>query len=370
MGAPTNAPHATAFSRLVSTLSEDSFFAFASGGAAPRDTLDAMAKRRHDAYMAVLSGIDALRMTTDCDRWIIDMTRTLATACPPVFFPMHEVLREKVTLEVGARGLRSLFSSKPSDKDVQRVKRLGTLAVRILRSVYAADGPIDAEEARTVAALIGALGLPEADGATLAAEPPKPVESLDVYGEIEAGIVRGLVRGAWHAAAADSLDPREESVVRAVGTKLGMTADAVEAARADVLARVETLRTTGLAAVEAIRFVLADAHDKLAERLATVAATLLIPRRYREEALAQIRHGAPIALAKRHASLAVEDRTTVLGMTWAAAISEDPTVSRKMLLRWRYDRFAADLGDDGARSREAMEDWLGESVAALTRALP
>ena len=42
---------------------------------------------------------------------------------------MSEVLAEKVTLEVGARGLRSLFSSKPSDKDVQRVKRLGSLAL-------------------------------------------------------------------------------------------------------------------------------------------------------------------------------------------------------------------------------------------------
>ena len=59
---------------------------------------------------------------------------------------MMDVVREKVTLEIGARGLRSLFSSKPSDKDVARVKRYGSLAVRVLRAVLAADGPLDAEE--------------------------------------------------------------------------------------------------------------------------------------------------------------------------------------------------------------------------------
>ena len=54
-----------------------------------------------------------------------------------------EVVREKVTLEIGARGLRSLFSSKPSDKEVARVKRYGSLAVRVLRAVLAADGELD-----------------------------------------------------------------------------------------------------------------------------------------------------------------------------------------------------------------------------------
>src|SRR5206468_9440409 len=115
----------------------------------------------------------------------------------------------KVTLEIGARGLRSLFSSKPSEKDTLRVKRLGTLAVRTLRAVCASDGPptkrLDAEEERTIAAVIGSLGLSKEDAAPLYKEAPIDVSKLDVYGEIESPIARALLRGAWMAAAWDAI---------------------------------------------------------------------------------------------------------------------------------------------------------------------
>src|SRR5262249_49695808 len=150
---------------------------------------------------------------------------------PPTWLPMSEVIREKVTLEAGARGLRSLFSSKPSDKDVQRVKRLGALAVRILRAVYASDGPVDAEEGRSLTALIASLGLPEADAAPLYSEVPQSMDALDVYGDVDPSIARGLVRGAWHAAVWDELDPREEKVVRTVATKLAIAQEDVDAMR-------------------------------------------------------------------------------------------------------------------------------------------
>src|SRR4029079_12208498 len=128
------------------------------------------------AYSAILAGHRLNTMSGEFDNWIVELTRAVAPIFPPTWMPMAEVIREKVTLEVGARGLRSLFSSKPSDKDVQRVKRLGTLAVRVLRAVIAADGPMDPEEARPVAGLVASFGLPDDLAQPLYAEAPIAVE--------------------------------------------------------------------------------------------------------------------------------------------------------------------------------------------------
>src|SRR5439155_22129257 len=112
-------------------------------------------------------------------------------------------------VEVGARGIRSLWASKPSDKDVQRVKRLGSLAVRVLRAVLASDGRIDGEEARIIASLIASLGLPDTNTQPLYTEAPIAIDRLDVYGEIDNAVSRALIRGAWLGAAMDAIDPRE-----------------------------------------------------------------------------------------------------------------------------------------------------------------
>jgi len=50
-----------------------------------------------------------------------------------------------LSLEHGARGVRSLFTSKPSDKDVARVRSRGGVAVRVVTSVLVAAGPLNAE---------------------------------------------------------------------------------------------------------------------------------------------------------------------------------------------------------------------------------
>jgi hypothetical protein len=65
-----------------------------------------------------------------------------------------------------------------------------------LRAVLAGDGNIDAEEARTLAALVESLGLPDADAAPLMTEEVMPVDRLDVYGEVDPEIARALLRGA------------------------------------------------------------------------------------------------------------------------------------------------------------------------------
>jgi tellurite resistance protein len=276
---------------------------------------------------------------------------------------MAEVIREKVTLEAGARGIRSLFSSKPSEKDVQRVKRLGTLAVRVLRAVFFADGALDSEEQRTLAGLVASFGLPDVDAQALFVEAPVPVEQLDVYGDLDPAIAKAVLRGAWLAAAWDQIDPREEHVIRVLANKLAFAAMDLEVLRNEAVQRIDTRRTAGLAAVDAVRFVLSDRMPGHGVTLAAKAGHLMVPRRYRDEALAQVGAGTKVTLAKRYPQLGHEDKSTVLGIAWAAAMYEDPSVARRALLRARHDRVAADLGEDGNKARHGIEDWIAEVLA-------
>jgi len=359
--APPSDAKTAVLGRLVSTLAEDAIFAL-SGGGGP-GVLEGLGKRRGEAYAAVLGGHRLNTMLGEFDNWVVELVRAAAPIHPPAWMPMADVIREKVTLEVGARGLRSLFSSKPSDKEVTRVKRLGTLAVRVLRAVFAADGPLDVEETRTIAGVIASLGLPDADGQALFHEAPVGVDQLDVYGDVEPGIAKALLRGAWLASAWDQIDPREEHVVRVLSNKLAFPAMDLEGLRNDAVQRVDTRRIAGLATVDAVRFVLSDRMPGHGVSLAAKAGTLMLPRRYREEALAQVGAGAKVTLAKRYGQLSAEDRVTALGIAWAAALYEDPSIARKALLRARHDRVAQDLGEDGMRSRQAIEEWVADVLA-------
>lgn len=350
-----------ALSRVLTALAEDAIFTLAAGGGPT--ALDPVGKRRGEAYSAILAGHALNSMMNQFDHWIVEMTRVVAPIAAPLWMPMGEVLREKVTLEGGAKGLRSFFSNKPSDKEVQRVKRLGTLAVRVLRSTFAADGALDAEEARTVAGLIGSLGLPPEDSNPLYGEAPVAVEQLDVYGEIEPAVAKAIVRGAWLAAAWDQIDPREEQIIRTVAQKVLVQPQEVEALRADSIARVDSRRVAGLAAVDAIRYVLMDRVPGNGVTIAAKAGQLMLPRRYRDEALAQIGHGAPVQLAKRYKDLGSDDKVAVLGLAWAAGLIEDPSISRRALLRARHDRVAQDLGEDGLKVRAQVDDWIADVMA-------
>jgi len=368
---PAREPDATieAFSQLVRALAEDAIFALAGSVDGGLSVLPALARRRADAYAATARGERAARMIDDYDAWLLELSRAMAPLAPPVWMPMGDLVAEKVTLEMGARGLRSLFSSKPSEKEVLRVKRLGTLAVRVLRTVLSADGNIDKEEARTIAAVIASLGLPDADAAPLFTEAPVPVESLDVYGEVEPRVAKALVSGAWLAAAWDTIDPREEEVLKKLAEKLAISAEDLELARADAVARVDARRVAGLATVDYVRYILADRVPGTGVPVAASAGMLMLPRRFREEALAQIGHGAPVTLARRYMNLPAEDRALVLGITWAAALHDDPSLGRQAILRARYDKIADDLAEDGARQRQTLTEWVTDVLSGALATL-
>lgn len=358
-----------ALERLVGVLGEDAIFVLASGARDPKDALEGLLQRRGVAYTAAVQGQPHTRMTSQFEAWEIDMTHAMAPVWPPSWMPMMDVVREKVTLEIGARGLRSLFSSKPSDKDVARVKRYGSLAVRVLRAVLAADASQDQEERTTVAAVIAALGLPEGDANALRTEAPVTPESLEVYGEMDQGVARAVVRGAWLAAAWDAIDPREEQVIRVVAQKMAIAPEENEQTRREAIERVDARRKVGAAAVDAVHYVLSDRCPGLGVQLAALTGRLMLPKRWREESLAPVGQGAPPALARRHAGLDREDRLAVLGAAWAAALVDNPTVGRRALLRARWERVAADLGEDDPAAREIVETWIGEALAGVARTL-
>jgi hypothetical protein len=363
-GSTSHEVPAEALSRLVGALAEDAMFAIA-GSPEGVSLLAPMSERRADSYSAIARGEHRPGMIDGFDPWVVEMARVMAPLAPPAWLPMGEVVAEKVTLEIGARGLRSLFSSKPSDKDIQRVKRLGTLAVRALRTVLAADGSIDAEEARTLGALIQSLGLPDTDAAPLFTEGVVPVDRLDFYGDVEPAIAKALLSGAWLAAAWDMIDPREEQVVRKLAQKLSLSAEEIESTRAEATARIDARRLAGLATVDYVRFMLIDRVPGPGVPLAARAGTLMLPRRFREEALAQIAHGAPVTLARRYMNLPEEDRNTVLAIAWAAALHDDPSLGRAALLRARYEKVAEDLAEDGTPERRAVSEWIDDVLSGV-----
>jgi len=359
----------SALDRLVVVLGEDAIYVLAGGSREAKDALESLVTRRGHAYAAAVQGQPLARMGTSFEAWMVEMARALAPVAPPPWIPMMDVVREKVTLELGARGLRSLFSSKPSEKDVARVKRYGTLAVRVLRAVMAADGQLDEEERTTIASVVASLGLPEADANALYAEEPVAPQSLDVYGELDPPIAAAIVRGAWLAAAWDQVDPREEQVIKVVAQKMGVGSDELEGGRKEALARIDLRRKTGLAAVDGIRYVLSDRCPGLGVVLAQLAGTIMLPRRWRGEGLAPLSLGVPVALAKRHHGLDAESRAMVLGVAWAAALVDDPGFGRKALLRARWERFAEDMGEDDPAARELVETWVSDALAGVARTL-
>jgi hypothetical protein len=370
MQVPTDAHVATlALDRLVGVLGEDAIFVLATVARDARDALDGLLQRRAQTYTAAVQGLAHTRMTAKFDAWFVDMVRAMAPVSPPAWVPMMEMVREKVTLEIGARGLRSLFSSKPSEKDMARVKRFGALGVRVLRAVFAADGPLDNEERTLVSAVIAALGLPEPDTNALFAEAPVAPAALEVHLEMDHGVARSIVRGAWLAAAWDAIDPREEQAIRVAAQKMGVSVEDVETARRDAVDRIEERRRAGAAAVDGIRYVLSDRCPGLGIQLAALTGTLMLPRRWRDEVLAGVGQGVPVTLAKRHADLNADERMSVLGIAWAAAMVDNPSVGRRALLRARWERFSEDMGEDDPGARELVERWIGEGLAGVARTL-
>jgi tellurite resistance protein len=278
--------------------------------------------------------------------------------------PMAPLIEAGLTLEGGARGMRALFTAKPSAKAVEHVRRVGGFCVRALVAVLSADGELDSEEQDLRAALVSSLGLLPPDQHRLLFESPYQVDELEIPDELETREAREVIEGAWIAAAGDGIDPREERVISALATKLGIRPEDMEAARAAARQFVEDQRDLGGAIIDAIRYVLVDEPDE-ATTLGKVAARLFLPHRYRHEPLAALHQRSTITLANRW-HLNRTSQGGVLAAAWLAALHSDPKTSRRVTLLLRHEDVARDLHADGngAFARERL-DRIVESQLQL-----
>jgi tellurite resistance protein len=347
---------------LLRSICQDAMFALASSQEVVEEQLGALSKRRGPVYDAVGRGgaVD----TEDWRAWAVVMSAVVAPVRPPEWMPMHDLVHS-VSLEAGARGMRSLFTSRPSEKEVQRTRRIGSLAMRTLGVVLGADGPLRPDEELLRQSLLAALGLPEDDARLLSAEKPMAPQAIEISGEIDPKLARALIRGAWQAAFGDGIEPREDEAVHALASRFGVSPEDAEALRQEVRARIDLRRSFGAAAVDAIRYVLGD-EPEAGPKLGRLTAELALPAVHRPEAMAAIEHAGPVILARRH-SLERAQREACLSLAWFAALWTDPSATRAAELAARHDRIASDLSarPEGAVARSMADSFVQNQLVAF-----
>jgi hypothetical protein len=348
----------------LGALCEDLCFVLTASAEADDAVFRAVAERRAPAYEALLRGEAALRPAS-FGQWVGTLCQALAPVAAPVWLPMGELVARGVTLAGGARGARSLFTSKPSEKETQRVRRLGTLAVRVMGAVMGADGAFTPEEQRQRAAFVACLGLPDDEARHLLSEAPLPAPQIDVLGELDPKLAPPLVRGAWFAAAHDGLDPREEEAIAVLAGKLALPLQDAVNIRAEVRAELETRQTFGRAALDAVRLVLGD-QALTAALFASLVAELAVPAFGRAEAVASLAGPAPAAMSDR-LPLDKKAKVAVLALAWVAALASNPTLVLRVELARRHDRAAGELGTvgEGPRVREALDHFVEDQLGQL-----
>jgi tellurite resistance protein len=246
-------PEQTQLARGLQAVTEDVFFGVAAAGRDDEDTLTALARRRSDVYERVVGGGSAVSVTAYRE-WMTALAAAIAPVCPPVWMPMAELVSGGLTLEGGVRGVRALFTTKPSEKKIEQVREIGSFAVRVLSSVLCADGELDADESDLIAALVASLGLPREEAATLLSEAPVAPNELEPPVDLEPKAGRTLIDGAWRAAADDGIDPREDRAMTTLGSKLGIRPEDLESARTEARKAVDEQRDLGAAVIDAIRY--------------------------------------------------------------------------------------------------------------------
>ncbi|HMJ52912.1 MAG TPA: hypothetical protein VK540_12575 [Polyangiaceae bacterium] len=356
-------PEQTQLVRGLQAVTEDVFFAVAAAGRDDEDTLTALARRRSDVYERIVSGGSAVGVTVYRE-WMTGLAAAIAPICPPVWMPMAELVSGGLTLEGGVRGVRALFTTKPSEKKVEQVREVGSFAVRVLSTILSADGELDADESDLIAALVASLGLPREAETTLLSEAPVAPSELEPPVDLDVKLGRTLVDGAWRAAANDGIDPREDRAMTTIAARLGVRPEDVESSRAEARKAVDEQRDVGAAVIDAIRYLLVDEPDH-ALLLGKVAARLFLPRRHRLEPLSALHQRGTITLANRY-RLPRPGQEVVLAASWLAALHTDPSTARRVPLLLRHEDIARDLRSDGtgAAVREKL-DRIVESQLQL-----
>jgi hypothetical protein len=346
-------------SNALTVLCEDAFFATAGARRLDADLLRALARRR-SVVVAGLGPDMRGGLMSAWEPWVTSLCAAIAPISPPRWMPMADAVEQGLSLEHGARGVRSLFTSKPSEKEVLRIRTIGSLAVRVLAAVMAAPGSFSGESALLRAAAVASLGLPEEDQRMLNGEAPIAASALEVYGDVDPKLARAIIKGAFQAAMGDGLDPREEEAILLLAGKLNVATEALNEARVLAKQAIDHGKTLGDASVDAIRYVLADDGAE-AEKYGIAAARLTLATVHRRDAITAINVGGQVTLGKKYA-LERREREVALALAWAAVLASDPSYARRVELMQRHDRVALDLGD--AQSGQAVREVLERHVDA------
>jgi hypothetical protein len=364
-GGPTSLTDVLA--RALAVLCDDLLFATLASESLDDGCFRELCKRRAALHEELLRGSAPLDpFTSDLTSWLVPLVRDAASICAPAWMPMNELVASGLTLSGGARGVRSLFSSKPSDKEEQRVRRLGNLAVRVLLAALSSDAPLTGDEQRLGRALVASLGLPpeeEAPLVGLVGLGHVDAASIEVLGELDAKATRQLMQGAWQGVLQDGLDAREEGALAVLASRLGMKVEDMAALGASARQETEARRVFGRAAVDSLYWVLGD-EPALARAVSALVTSISTPQPDRGAVLSALAHGAPPVEVNR-ASLGRSARGAVLAISWTAALRTNPTFARKAELAARLDRVAEVVGGDGPRVRDAVEGLLGEQLTRL-----
>src|SRR5689334_8040702 len=118
----------------LEAVTEDALFAVAAAGEDDENVLIGLGKRRADLYERVVRGQARIPIGSYRD-WTTNLAAAIAPVRPPLWMPMAQLVHQGVTVEGGARWVRALFTSKPSEKHIEHVRRVGRLAVRALCAV-------------------------------------------------------------------------------------------------------------------------------------------------------------------------------------------------------------------------------------------
>lgn len=290
--------------------------------------------------------------------WLLGLCAAIAPIAPPHWLPMARVIDAGVSLEHGARGVRSLFTSAPSDKEIARVRSLGAFAVRALAAVLGTTLRVEREDEQLRSALISSLGLPPEDQALLRAEAPAKIDAIPLPDAVEPKIAAAIVRGSFYAAMGGGFDPREEQAVVNLAVRLNLTEKDTAMLAAEARDLIDGCQAFGDAAVDAVRYMLEG--DPEAQRVLGFAALrLTLPFARRVTAAKSIAAAMPVTLGRKY-TLDRPAREAVLALGWVAALRGNPTYAQRLALVTRHAQLAADLGDGSAAhaARQTVEAHL------------
>lgn len=318
--------------------------------------LPEFAKRRAARYAAPSAAPDG-------DGYWTELAAALAPVLPSEHMPMWGLIDANLTLEGGAKGLRSLFSSTPSERERRRVHRTATLAWRVMSVVAHADRAVSEDERRWIDMAMSSFGLSEEELAAARAGATTRASQLEVFGELDGRVRRELVRGAWQIALQGDLGATEEDEVLTLAAKLELSAElgAVRQEVTDALARATRVATLAVElCVAAARHLSAELRATAAERVIAAAAPPRVAGALRARARGE---GNPPPA--RSIALVSGQRTQSLALAWCALRSLDLSSSAETAARaeLRSASVNHDADGDAALALEVVDRFLLERVA-------